>query len=178
MEKIKTYKAVLLGVLGLAVVVGGAYWYTNGKTAPKEAAIVKTDMVTLEGQVVRMFEGENKVMYSLNVPASATSTAQMEGALIKVVDGDAPYVSMYFSYEGGRGYMPVEYIENVIVPRVSVLTIMGTTTIGSYEWTVAESPASEWYVAQVGDGQWLVMVESKKDLHDKVVETLKSLKTQ
>lgn len=177
MESIKTYKAILLAVGGIVIVLGGAYWYM--KDAPvKEEPIVKAYMRTIEGQVTRMFEGENKIVYSFDIPEEATSTTGMGDALIKVMDNGAAYVSMYFSFEGGRGFLAEEYIKHVIVPRVPALTIMGTTTIGSYEWLRAESAASEWYVAQVGDGQWLLVVESKKALHDQVMETLESLTTE
>jgi hypothetical protein len=177
MESIKTYKAILLAVGGIVIVVGGAYWYMSDMPA-KEEAIVKTQTRTIEGQVTRMFEGENKVVYSFDVPETATSTTGMEDALVKVTNNDLPYTSMYFSYEGGRGYAAEDYIKNVIAPRVPVLTIIGTTTIGSRVWTVAESTASEWHVAQVGDGQWLLIVENKKALHDQVAATLESLRAE
>lgn len=175
MEKIRTYKAVLLGVFVLAAVVGGAYWYMGGKPVVQEPAVKKSVTTTIEGQVVRMFEGENKIVYSFEVPEMATSTLGMDGALIRIVDGESPFATMYFSYEGGRGYVAEDYINNVIAPRVPALAITGTTTIGSHDWTVAESAASEWYVAQVGDGQWLLIVENKKPLHDKIMEMLASL---
>lgn len=177
MEKIKTYKAVLLGVAGLAIVVGGAYWYMGDNPAPKEA-IVKSETDLLEGEVVRMHEGENRIAYAIDIPDEATSTTGMDGALVKVTEGGVPYVSMYFSYEGVRGYVADDYINKVIAPRVNVVTIIGTTTIGSYVWTVAESQASEWHVSQVGDGQWLLVVENKKSLHDRVMETLDTLTTR
>jgi hypothetical protein len=178
MEKIKTYKAVLLGVLAVAVVVGGGYWYMGGKPAAKEPAVKKSLTSTVEGQVIRMFEGENKIVYSFDVPESASSTTGMEGALVRVTDNDLPYATMYFSFEGGRGYMPEDYISNVIAPRVPSLAVTGTTTVGSRIWTIAESAASEWHVAQVGDGQWLLIVENKKALHDKMADTLSSIVTE
>lgn len=177
MESIKTYKAVLLAVFGLVIVVGGAYYFMSGKPEAKES-VVRSNMQTIEGQVVRMFEGENKIVYSFDVPDTATSSVGMEGALVKVMNDDVPHASMYFSYEGGRGYVSEDYIKRVIAPRVPVLTITGTTTVGSRVWTVAESPNSEWHVAQVGDGQWLLIVENKKALHDTMLETLASLRAE
>lgn len=177
MERIKTYKALLLSVLGLVIVVGGAYWYMKDKPAPKEA-VVKSSTRTIEGEVVRQFEGENKIVYNLDIPEQASTTLGMDGALVKVLTGATPYVSMYFSYEGGRGYMPTDYIKNVIAPHVNSVAIVGTTTIGSYTWTVAQSAASEWHVAQVGNGSWLLIVENKRALHDQVADTLDSLTTK
>lgn len=177
MEGIKTYKVILLAVLGLVVVVGGAYWFMKDKSMAKEP-VIKAQTHTISGHVTRMFEGENKVVYTFDVPETATSAVAMDGALVRVTDNEVPYASMYFSYEGGRGYSSEDYIKYVIAPRVSVLEIVGTTTIGSRVWTVAESPASEWHVAQVGDGQWLLIVENKKALHDSVLSTLESLVTE
>ncbi|MEN9337811.1 MAG: hypothetical protein RIQ41_125 [Candidatus Parcubacteria bacterium] len=178
MEQIKTYKAILVAVFGLVLVVGGAYMYMDYKPVTKEPVIKKTSSKTLEGKVIRTFEGDNTIEYSLTIPEDATTTVGMEGALVKIATPDAPYISMYFSYEGGRGYMPSDYIKNVIVPRVSALTMTGTTTVGGTIWTVAESEQSEWHVAQVGDGQWLLVTENKKSLHDAVLETLESLITK
>jgi hypothetical protein len=172
----KTYITLLSVVLGLAIVVTGSYFYMKDKPMQKEA-LVSSDVSVLEGAVTRIFEGENKITYALDIPTTATSTLGMEGALIKVTEGGAPYVSIYFSYEGGRGYMPEDYIRGVIMPRVRSVLITGTTSIGAYTWTHAETEASEWHVAQVGDGQWLMIVESKRFLHDRVAETLASVST-
>ncbi len=173
----KTYKAILLAVLGLVIVVAGAYFYMKDKPVA-QAPITTSTMKTLEGQVVRVFEGENKLVYSLDIPETATSTLDMNDALVKITDNGAAYISMYMSYEGGRGYSSLDYINNVIAPRVSTLSIVGTTTIAGGVWTVAQSANSEWHVGQVGDGQWLMVVESARANHDQVVETLDSLTTK
>lgn len=178
MEKIKTYKALLIAVVVLCAVAGGAFFYTKGKAPVATEAVKKVSTNALEGQVVRAFEGENKIIYKMDIPETATSTLAMDGALVKVMDNGTPFVSMYFSYEGGRGYIATDYINNVIAPRVPGVKIVGTSTVGLYTWTVAESQASEWHVAQVGDGQWLLVVENKKSLHDGAVEALDTLTTQ
>lgn len=177
MEKMKTYKAVLLGVLGLVIVVGGSYWYMKGKPVQKEA-VVKSTTRTIEGEVVRK-NGDNevKVVYNLDIPEGATTTLGMNDALINIVSGTKPLAEMYFTYEGARGYSVRDYIDRVIAPQVKV-TVTGTTTIGSSMWTVAESLGSEWHVAQVGDGSWLLVVENKRDLHDDVMNMLDTLVTK
>lgn len=173
----KTYKAILLAVLGLVIVVAGAYFYMKDKPVA-QAPIVTSTMKTLEGQVTRVFEGENKLIYSLDIPETATSTLDMNDALVKITDNGAAYISMYMSYEGGRGYSSLDYINNVIAPRVSTLAVVGTTTIAGGVWTIAQSANTEWHVGQVGDGQWLMVVESARANHDKVIETLESLTTK
>lgn len=177
MEGVKTYKAVLLVVVGLGVVVAGSYIYMKDKSVDKES-VVKSTTQTLEGQVTRIFEGENKLVYSLDIPETATSTLGMDSALVKVTDNGMALVSIYMSYEGGRGYASTDYINNVIAPKVSALTTVGTTTIGGTMWTIAQTANTEWHVGQVGDGQWLMVVEGKKSSHDAIVEILESLDTK
>ncbi len=174
----KTYKAILLSVLGLILVVGGSYIYMrHHKTAAKEA-VVKGSVMTYEGSVARTFEGENKLVYSFDIPESATTTVSMDGALVKVTDGNALVAAVYMSYEGGRGYASLDYISNNIIPKVLGVTVTGTTTIAGTLWTMAQSATSEWHVGQVGDGQWLMVVETKRANHDAAVSLLESLKTK
>ena len=178
LRRMKTYKAILLAVLGLIIVVTGAYVYMKGHKPVAKEIVSKGNFRTLEGQVTRMYEGENKLVYAFDVPTTATSTTSMEDALVKVTNNGSPYVALYMTYEGGRGYSSLDYINNLIVPHVSSLTIIGTTTIGSTIWTIAQSAQSEWHVGQVGDGQWLMIVETKRSEHDQTVELLQSLSTK
>lgn len=180
MESIKTYKAILLTVGGLIIIVGGAYYFTEGARfrKPVEQVTVREDMTSFTGQVTRIFEGENKAVYSFDIPKNATTAISMDGALVRVTEDGALYAAAYLSYEGGRGYMPEEYINRIIAPQVRALTPMATSTIGSYSWMLAESANTEWHVAQVGDGQWLMVVENSKINHDRAVETLKSLEVK
>lgn len=178
METMKTYKAVLLAVLGLGLVVTGAYFYMKHYGPEPKVPVVYRSTTLVEGQVTRMFEGENKLVYAIDIPETATSSVTLDGALVKVTDADTLYVAMYMSYEGGRGYSSLDYINNVIAPRIPGLIITGTTTIGSVIWTVAQSAQSEWHVGQVGDGQWLLVAESPRALHEKIVDTIDTLTTK
>lgn len=178
MESIKTYKVILLAVLVLVIVVAGGYFAMKKNPGTQKEAITKSSMRSFEGQVTRMFEGENKIVYSFDIPKDATTTVSMDEALVKVTTGTALYSAVYFSYEGGRGYSAEDYIKNVISPQVKVLAIVGTTTVGTRVWTLAESANSEWHVAQVGDGQWLMVVESPKVNHDDIISTLEGLKVE
>lgn len=178
MERFKKYKALLTAVVALAVVVTGSYFYMQGRKVVPAESVKNAPPHLLQGQVLRAFEGENKVVYKMGIPDSATTSVGMDGALIKVTDGGVPLVTMYFSYEGGRGYVASDYINHVIAPKVRGISVGGTTTVGLYTWTVAESQASEWHIAQVGDGQWLLVVENKKVLHDDAVKALDTLTTQ
>ncbi len=178
MESIKTYKVILSAVAVLIIVVAGGYLYMRKHAPVAKEAITKSHMKSYEGQVTRIFEGENKVVYSFDIPEAATATLSMDGALVKVMTGASLYSAVYFSYEGGRGYSAEDYIKSIVAPHVNALTVVGTTTIGTRTWTVAQSANTEWHVAQVGDGQWLMVVESPKAQHEDILGTLEGLKAQ
>lgn len=176
-EGVKTYKTILLSVLGLVIVVTGAYFYMKHKPEAIKAPVT-THAHAVSGQVTRMYEGENKLVYEMGIPETATSTVSMDDALVTIIDNGALLAAVYMTYEGGRGYSASDYLHNVVAPKVRGLAMTGTTTIGDTLWTTAESAYSEWHVGQVGDGQWLMVVENKKTNHDAVVEMLQSLTTK
>lgn len=179
MEKIKTYKAILLAVAGVIVVAGSAYYFIGGRyEKPVQEVTTRINAQLVTGQVDREYEGENKAVYSFYIPEAATTTLGMDGALVRAFEGKDLYAAFYFSYEGGRGYVAEEYINRVIAPQVAVLTAGATSTIGAYTWTSAESANTEWHVAQVGDGQWLLVVENPKSNHDRVLDTLEELEVK
>lgn len=179
MEYIKTYKAILLAVGGLIIVVGSAYYFYGGSLKkPVEQVKVRTNTQLVTGQVTRMYEGENKAVYSFYLPEEATTTISMDGALIRADEGNSLYAAIYLSYEGGRGYVAEEYINRIIAPQVHVIESGATSTVGLYTWTKAESANTEWHVAQVGDGQWLMIVESPKKNHDRILEVLDEMRIE
>ena len=168
--------SILIGIAVLfAVLYAGKVMLSKNPQA--DASDVKTEvgMKSFVGQVVRVFEGEHVLEYSIDLPETATTTIDMEGALIRVVDQSKPLTQVYMSYEGGRGYSPLEYIDNVIAPKVAAIDLTSTSTIGAYEWQGAESVGSEWHVAKVSGGEWLIVVENKKADHDTVEKILNSI---
>lgn len=172
----KRYVPIVIGVVALCAVL---YLANNRMEASNDVVLdeqaTSTMLTTFNGSVTKMFEGENVLQYGFDLPETATTTVEKDGALIKVTDGGMPVVAMYVSFEGGRGYSPADYISNVIVPNVKSVTDRGTTTIGSYDWTVVESPASVWHVASVNNGNWLLVVENRKTDIEKVTPILESL---
>ena len=175
----KRYVPIIIGIVALcAVLYAGNTIMNNRDGLAEEEENVQGTSSTFTGQVVRMFEGENILEYGFDIPEGATTTVEKDGALIKVIDSDALLVAMYASYEGGRGYSPTDYIKNVIVPSVPSVTMTGTTTVGLYDWNVAESARSTWHVAQVGDGSWLLVVENKKIDSEKAQVVIESISTK
>lgn len=174
----KTYTSLLLVVAGLVVVVLGGYIYMKKRAPVTEMKASAFQMKTISGQVTRSFEGENTLTYSFDIPENATSAIGMSDALVRITENGALYAAVYMSYEGGRGYVPEEYINRIIAPQVHVLTAGGTSTVGLYTWTEAESANSEWHVAQVNEGKWLVVVENPKSNHDRVLESLGTMRIE
>lgn len=130
-------------------------------------------MRTVAGEVVREFEGSNVLKYGFAIPESATTSVEMDGALVKVKD-TALYATVYMSYEGGRGYTAVDYLSAVVSPHVSVLNITDVEKIGNYDWQRAETEGSEWRVASIDGGKWLVVIENKKARHAEVAKIVES----
>lgn len=170
----KTYIAIAVGVVVLFSVVFVGYKFTNksGDIAMQDKSV---RMAKIEGSVTRKFEGDHVINYSFNIPETATSAVSMDGALVRVSRISGVGSSVYFSYEGARGYSAKDYLADKIAPAVSVLTETGTTTLGGYEWLTATSAGSEYYIASTEDGQWLIVVEAKKVLHDDALELLRSI---
>lgn len=169
-------------IVGIVVLFGLVYLgqgvMKNREAVTEEEVMVKTPTTLVEGTVTRFFEGEWVLGYAFDMPEGATTTVERDGSIVKVTEEGNLLSAMYFSYEGGRGYSAEDYINNVIAPNVSMVTTVGTTTIGSADWVVAEGATSVWHVASVKGGEWLVVAESKKGSNEKALEILESLTTK
>ena len=174
----KTYIAILIGVVVLFTVVFVGYKFTSkgSMTTDAQEMIMRTAKVT--GEVKRVFEGDHIINYSFNIPELASTTVDMDGALVKIVSDKGSNANVYFSYEGARGFSPKDYLTEKIAPHVPVIEDTGVSTVGSYEWTMAESAGSEWFIAPTSDKQWLIVVEAKKAVHDETLELLKSMEVK
>lgn len=129
---------------------------------------------SFQGSFTKIFEGENTLEYGFDLPATATATVSMDGALISMTDTEMPVLAVYVSYEGARGYTPSDYITNNIMSKVAGVTIGETVTLGKYDWVVAESANSVWHVASVENGKWLLVAENKKVASDTASTILES----
>ena len=176
----KTYIAILVGVVVLFAVVFVGYKFTSKSSmadnAQQQQLAMRTAKVT--GEVKRVFEGDHVINYVFNIPELASTTVDMNGALVKIVTDKGANANVYFSYEGGRGFSPTDYLTEKIAPHVAVINDAGVSTIGSYDWTMATSAGSEWYIAPTADKQWLIVVEAKKTVHDETLELLKSMEVK
>jgi hypothetical protein len=175
----KRYVPIIIGIVALCAVlyVGNLEMKNRRNLAADEQ---KTDLSSksFQGKVVKNFEGEHALEYGFDIPETATTTVEKEGALAKVFNNADMVTAMYVSYEGGRGYSPADYITNVIVPNVPAITDAGTTTLGGYDWTVVESQWSVWHVAATADRQWLLVVENKKTQSEAANQVIESIVTK
>ncbi|MBP6948505.1 MAG: hypothetical protein KBC41_02345 [Candidatus Pacebacteria bacterium] len=170
---------ILIGLVVVFVVLYAGNSFMGNDDTPKTLSVKDVEevvgMKSFNGEVVRVFEGENILEYGFDIPETATTTVEMDGALIKVEDAGNPLITVYMSYEGGRGYTAIDYISNIIANHVPVIDVEETKTIGLLEWQTATSEGSEWYITSVLDGKWLIVVENKKTVHDTAEKILESV---
>lgn len=175
----KTYIAILIGIVVLFAVVFVGYKFTNsnGVDSITEQQL-ETRTANVSGEVVRTFEGDHILSYAFAIPEVSSTSVDMEGALVRVIGAGGTEATVYFSYEGARGYAPLDYLSEVVALHVPVIDLTGTTTVGGYEWTTAETAGSEWYLAQTEDKQWLIVIEARKSSHDDTQTLLSSLEVK
>ena len=171
--------AILVGIVVLLVVLFGGYKVIK-RYSIKSEPISKNDinMKVFTGSVSSEYEGSNTLSYSFSIPDYTISTSSPEGDLVKIGDATSTHTTVYFSYEGGRGLSPSEYISEIIAPHVSVIDETGTSTMGDYEWQLAETAGSNWYITTSKDGQWIVAVESRKIWSDESNKLVSSFKAE
>lgn len=170
---------ILIGlVILVAVLFAGSSFIREGKIGHfgGDETGSSESVKAFVGQVVRVYEGENILEYGFDIPETASTTVDMDGALIRVTDASStPIITFYMSYEGGRGYTALDYLSEIVAPHVNVIDPTGTSSIGAYEWQLAETANSEWHIAQVDGGKWLIVAESKKSVHDQAERILESV---
>lgn len=174
----KTYVPILIGivVLGAALYGGNTFMKKGGSDLlNNKDTQSEISMKSVVGQVVRVYEGDHVLEYAFDIPETATTSIDMEGALIRVLDNNAPTATFYMSYEGARGYSALDYLSNKIAPHVSVINPTNIVSLGGYDWQMAESEGSEWYIASVASSSWLIVVENKKTNHDMATKIIESI---
>lgn len=173
----KRYVPIVIGVVALCAVL----YVGNNQMKDDDLSVQEQDtalLTSFTGTVTRVFEGDNVLEYGLDLPENATTSIDMDGALVKISEGDTSLAQVYFSFEGGRGYSPEDYITNKIVTKVAAVTPKENVTIGSHDWSVVESEWSVWHVARSSNGKWLIVVENKKADNDKAGALIESIITK
>ncbi len=169
--------SILMSLIVLIAVVLFLYKSFSKENKDFDVHTPYPNMVSVEGKVRDVFEGTNDLNYVFNIPDIATTTKVSEdGYLIKVIDGDEKQASIYFSYQGSKSLTPEDYISYVVAPHVPVIETKETQTIGNYDWQLAETQGSNWYVTTLNDGMWIVAIESKKTWEDQANALVESFK--
>lgn len=170
----------IVGGIIVLVIVG---FLAGGRLKGKHYAGTRTtesaqNMVTVLGKVDHNLEGKNLLNYSFDIPETASSTVSEEGDLVKVADATGTRATVYFSYEGTRNMTPSEYIGEIVAPHVPAIDETGTTTIAGYDWQLAETAGSNWYITTLHNGEWIVAVEAKKTWSDNTEKLISSFKAE
>ena len=177
-EYMKRYVPIVIGVIALCAVLYVGNDSMKNDDSISEATTTEMKVTSFNGSVTKIFEGENVLNYGFDVAETATTTVEKEGALVKVADARIPVVAVYFSFEGGRGYSPADYISNIIVPNVKAVTTKENVTLGAHDWSVVESEWSVWHIAKSANGQWLIVTENKKTENEKAAPVIESIITK
>lgn len=168
--------AILGLAIGYAVARGVIYAhdkYVNYKARSVVESKSDTDTVkTFEGEVSSNFEGPNTVKYAFVYDGaySATST-KPKYAFIK--QGTSTIATIYFSYEGGRGYSAVDYVNQVIKKAVPSVSAPVAMMHGDSSWTKASSVGTDWHIMSMGE--YLTVIESSKQNTSKIESIFQTL---
>ncbi|MDB5260165.1 MAG: hypothetical protein JWN37_396 [Candidatus Nomurabacteria bacterium] len=181
-ENTKNYTNIIIGIVIVLIIILGGVLIARRNSAANPVSNTNSNTVdtagmqTYTGEITRTFEGDHTLKYSFLIPETATSTVSMNNALVKITDNKTSYATVYISYEGGRGYSPVDYIDKLIIPKVaSKVTITGSSTDNA---TVAQSAGSEWHVIPAGNGEWLIVIESPKTASAQIQKMIDSFKAE
>lgn len=170
---------VVLVVIIVGWNVFGKKSSSTGVNATSTGSLVDLgSMEQVSGVATALQDANAGIAYSFAVPEGASSSMSMQNTLVKVTVADAPYVSVYFSYNVGRDYTAQDYVTKVIAPKVKVVNAVGETMIGNTMWFKADSDKTDWHVASVADGKWLVVFESAKTNETDVEKTLSSFEAE
>lgn len=162
MKNMKKYWKQIVGAVILVLVLILINKASHNKSS---ATIDNDDLVSqanvLKGEVMAVYEGEHKLNYVLTMQDGATTTLSADNRLLTLKSATTSPIHFYFSYEGGRGYSPNDYINNTIASKVAIIK-RETMAHGANTWSVARSANSSWHVGTFGE--WLVIIEnSNKD---------------
>lgn len=165
-------------ILALILVAVGAFLFSRQKNSVDMMANNQdvSGMVEVKGATAELFEGQNILSYTFYVPAGFSSDKEDDSQTLVLKVGDAQKGLIYFSYEGGRGWDGAEYFNTIIAPKITVPTATSTVHVGSYDWYHVETGTMEWNIAKIKNGEWLMVVESKKADKDALKNVLNTVK--
>jgi hypothetical protein len=152
-------------ILAVILVAVGAFFLSRGDSKDEMSGNNQdvSGMTEINGAIAQLFEGQNMLSYKFYVPAGLSSVKGDDSQTLVVKSEDNSQKALaYFSYEGGRGWSPEEYFDTVISPKVPVEKATSSAHLGSYDWYHVETGTMEWNIAKIKNGEWLLVIESKK----------------
>lgn len=170
---------VVLGVAAGYLVAKGVRAFMSGRDTDdvKVETVQKTGSKTFSGDIASNFEGTTTAKVTFDYDASYTveqgTGNRSKYFVIKTASGTL--ATIYASYEGGRGYSAAEYLAEVIAKVIPTVSAPANTVYGDASWMTAGTVATEWHLAPEKNGEWVLVVESKKADNTKVGEILKTL---
>lgn len=169
--------SILMSLIVLIAVIVFLFDYFSNNNQDVDVHTPYPNMVSIEGKVRDVFEGVDDLNYVFDIPETATTTKVSEdGYLIKITDKDVKQASIYFAYQGSKSLTPEDYVSYIVAPHVPVIETKESKTIGNYDWQLAETPGSNWYVTTLNEGTWIVAIESKKSWADQSLTLVESFK--
>lgn len=177
--------AVIIALLLIAIIGLLAYKFmhkspkltivdNSNSSASSTTSKTPVDYKTAETVASASYEGDRSKTISFDIPESYTVVPQkVMKNTYAVMNGANKVATLYYSYEGGRGYTAAEYINNVIAPKVAGLSTLATSTIANADYATVSTANSDFRVGSYGE--WLVVAESSKSASSEVVDMLKSI---
>ncbi len=173
---------IIIGLLIIAIVALLGYKYmhrapkltivNNGNTNAS-ATTTPENYKTAETSASASFEGDRSKTVSFDIPESYTVVPKASKNTYAIMNGSKTVATLYYSYEGGRGYTGADYLANNVAPKVAGLSSVSTTTVGTSDYANASTANSDFRVGAYGE--WLVVSESLKSNSDEVSAILKSV---
>ncbi len=168
--------AILGLAIGYAVARGVIYAHDKYVNYRAQSAInqeKEMDTVkTFEGEVSSNFEGTNTVKYAFVYDGAYTATST-KPKYVFVKQGTSTIATIYFSYEGGRGYSAADYINQVIKKAVPAASAPTEVMHGDSTWTKSSSVGTDWHVFAADE--YLTVIESSKQNTSKISSIFETL---
>lgn len=150
------------GVVIVVVVAIGIALIGREASAPVLPSSQPVEHQTVTAEARAWFEGFDEARFSLDLPQDVVFPPSTRGA-IEWQDGDQVFSGIVFaSYEGGRGFSPEDYYENVIKPQcpncvaAPAPQIPGGRNILSY---YTDGKNGQITIFQAGQGTWLFVAD-------------------
>ena len=178
---------IVLGVAAGYLVARGVRAFMNSRIADDVKVVNEEKMgtKTFSGDIYAVFEGTStaKVTFDYDAAYTVEQGTGNRSRYFVVKNASGTLATIYASYEGGRGYSATaleivsaaDYLAETISKAVPTVSAPTTAVYGDVSWMTAGTAMTEWHIAPQKNGEWLLVVESKKSNNKEVGEILKTL---